>query len=184
MAAICSPFVGSVHSLAVSSQSKNVRTRGVRVSSPMAVAVEPPRTNWGTVQPFPPAGQEKKVASVAAERRMALKKLETRLRTAAADAAERIMHHEPQSLDSRSLLFSQHRSRMASWWRDHLAIRAETTEVAIESLSGSSDEEADVAPGQTVYPSMGGKSREAEMDRTRASLREFYYPRSNPQPFI
>jgi len=182
MTTLCSEFVGSALAVPASRQASVVKRAHLRVVNPRAVAIEPPRT-WVTTTKVLPKVQENKLMVAPSEKRSLLMKLEGKLRAAAANAAEKALHKDVVSKGKEVPVLASHRSRMANWWRDHLAIRAETTECVVDCMVTARYGDSDDEDHDDMTPSFVGKSREAESDQSRAALREFYYPRSDPNPY-
>lgn len=109
-----------------------------------------------------------------------IERLERRARAAAAVAAERVLLSEPTPTRSAGFLNQQH-SRLKEWWSDHLAIRASAVEAATGTEEG--EKEGEIVDEILVKPVLTTRVREAENDRARDSLREFYYPRSDPAKY-
>eukprot|EP00271_Cylindrocystis_brebissonii_P015572 TRINITY_DN38503_c0_g1_i1.p1 TRINITY_DN38503_c0_g1~~TRINITY_DN38503_c0_g1_i1.p1 ORF type:complete len:203 (+),score=45.48 TRINITY_DN38503_c0_g1_i1:210-818(+) len=164
----------------------------------------PVKCNWEGVSVAVPSrgnGSISSRSSSSISSGLMLERLEGKARAAAAMAAEHVIHpHAEEALSDgegaaqtlppspgaapsvqRGVL-DGHRERLQAWWKDHLALRASTVEAATRGFATSKARAAQISAGRNIPTSLV-LGREADLDKSRSRMQEFYYPRSDPRPF-
>lgn len=162
-----SVFSGAPVVAAISPNSSVQTSR--RKTARVVTAVVGPQVSWDSASSGTNSGASRMIEN-----------LERRARAAAAVAAERVLTSDSTTVASPGLFLTQQRSRLKEWWTDHLAFRAHAVEAALGHGEGEVEGEEEVV---VIEQPSTTRVREAENDRARNSLREFYYPRSDPSKY-